>query len=239
MGRFVAVPGANARKGITKREDKMQQALYEKYRPKTWAELIGNEKAKSVIAFRREHGGICNEAFWVKGKSGSGKTCIARLIAAEFGDPMQTVEIPGPDLSADRLREVISSWGYCTWSGKPHVLIVNEAHLLTKLMISRFLDLLEQIGRGDLGRVIVLFTSTLKGDKLFEEQLDSAPFKSRCIELTTIYQNAAEPFAKRCKEIAMAERMDGKPLEAYIQLAKDCENNFRMMLETISAGGMS
>ncbi len=61
----------------------MQQALYEKYRPKSWAELIGNDKAKAVIAFKRDHGGICNEAFWIKGKSGSGKTCIARLIAKE------------------------------------------------------------------------------------------------------------------------------------------------------------
>mgnify|MGYP002685060972 CR=1 FL=1 len=48
---------------------------YEKYRPKTLEEVVGQENAKKQIeiALRSGWGG---KAYWISGASGTGKTCL-------------------------------------------------------------------------------------------------------------------------------------------------------------------
>ena len=61
--------------------------LYEAYRPTTWSDVVGQDKivAKLRALMRRGLGG---RAFWISGQSGTGKTTIGRLIAAEVASPV-------------------------------------------------------------------------------------------------------------------------------------------------------
>ena len=62
--------------------DAFSAQLHEQYRPREWSEIVGQEK---VIARIRQIAkrGLAGRAYWLSGQSGTGKTTIARLIAAE------------------------------------------------------------------------------------------------------------------------------------------------------------
>ena len=56
--------------------------LCEQYRPSTWSDVIGQEKALAKLdALRRR--GLAGRSYWITGPSGTGKTTIARLISQE------------------------------------------------------------------------------------------------------------------------------------------------------------
>jgi len=42
----------------------------------------------------------------------------------------------------------------------------------------------------------------------------------------------------RCRERAIAQGLNGRPLADYLRLAKDGRNNFRAMLSAVEAGDM-
>ncbi|MCP4580569.1 MAG: hypothetical protein GY839_03055 [candidate division Zixibacteria bacterium] len=130
------------------------------------------------------------------------------MIIADFvaGSKFTTIESIGRELTINTIRELVLRWRSLPLYGTGHALIVNEAHGLSKPVIEKFLDVLENLP----DYVVVIFTTTNDGNDLFEEQLDSSPFASRCLSINLTSRGLCNVFANRAKEIAVNEGLDGK-----------------------------
>ena len=213
--------------------------LFEQYRPQSWPELIGQERAvaKINILRRRGLGGRC---YWISGPSGTGKTSLAYLIAGELADRISWAEMSADEVTPawlDSVKQTIRLYGGLWGSGKHgKAYIVNEAHGLSASAVRRLLDMLEH---GLPEHVVWLYTTTLDGMERFEDRnIDAQAFLSRCTEIKLTNQGLAQKIAVKARQVAQKHGLDGKPPSAYLQLARDCGNNFRRVYEEIETGAM-
>ena len=210
------------------------QSLYEQYRPATWAEVAGQDKAIKALDILRARGGFGGKALWITGLSGTGKTTIARLIAGEVADSEYITEIDAESLTPARIQELEYESSYVAFGKGGRVYIVNESHGLRKPSVRQLLVSLERIPR----QVTWIFTTTIDGQETFEGCEDSGPLMSRCMTVNLARRGIAEAMAERLKHGAMAEGLDGQPVEKYVKLLYDCKLNMRAAWQKIEMGYM-
>lgn len=122
-----------------------QIALYRKYRPQTFDEVIGQESIVQVLKKSIADKRIAH-AYLFAGGRGTGKTSIARLLAKEIGTSSKDLyEMDAAsNRNIDDFRELNDSVHTLPFESSYKVYIIDEVHMLTKYAFNAFLKTLEE-----------------------------------------------------------------------------------------------
>jgi len=213
--------------------------LYEKYRPKTFNDVLGQEKAVKRLNIALKCEGFTG-AFWIEGKSGTGKTTLARILADENCEACDIFEFKkiGQDFidTVDKVireRKSIEQWGKDV--ELPNTcFIINEAQGLKLEIMRQLLMHMESSGKG----IVFVFTTT---ERKFETIKDASALLSRCNKITLTNQKLKETFAERLAEIAVLEELTemGNDLKKRTEkLVEKCNNNMRLCWNEVASGAL-
>jgi len=143
-----------------------RQALYRRYRPQTFREVVGQESVTRTLRNAIAHGQVAH-AYLLAGPRGIGKTSIARLVAkalncpkAKDGEPcdacascvsirdgryLDLIEIDAAsNRGIDEMRDLRDKVRFAPSEGQYKVYVIDEAHQLTPEAFNALLKTLEE-----------------------------------------------------------------------------------------------
>src|SRR3989344_9526545 len=139
-------------------------ALYRKYRPREWGEVVGQEHIVEALKGALALGRV-SHAYLFAGARGTGKTSVARILARAL--KTADIDLHEIDAASNRkiedareLREAVLSLPFAS----PYkVYILDEVHMLTKEAFNALLKTLEEPPKH-----VVFILATTEIDKLPE-----------------------------------------------------------------------
>jgi DNA polymerase-3 subunit gamma/tau len=219
-----------------------EQSLYRKHRPRTFADVVGQEAVVRTLKNAVERGGV-HHAYLFVGSRGTGKTSMAKILAAclncERGpttepcgecesclaiaraSSLDVIEMDAAsNNSVDDIRELRDSVAYAPVSGRRKVYILDEAHMLSTAAWNAFLKTLEEPPPNT---VFVLATT--------EAQKVPATVIDRCHRFD-FHRPTVEQIASVVRRTAAAESIEIPPA-ALAALARAATGSFRDALGTL------
>lgn len=144
----------------------MSKALYTKYRPQNFEEVIGQDITVKILK-RSSESESMNHAYLFYGIRGTGKTTLARLFAKTLNCENKTegnacnvcdscksinnsaqIDVIEMDAASnngvDEIRDLTEKANYATTSSKYKIYIIDEVHMLTKSAFNALLKTLEE-----------------------------------------------------------------------------------------------
>jgi DNA polymerase-3 subunit gamma/tau len=228
----------------------MSQALYRKYRPKEWDEVMGQNHVvttlKNAIAADR-----VAHAYLFAGSRGTGKTTLARLLAKAVNclnpDPVQRpdnecenckavnenrfldlIEIDAAsNTSVDDVRDLRDKINFSPSQGKYKIYIIDEVHMLSTAAFNALLKTLEEPPPH---AIFVLATT--------EIHKIPATVLSRC-QRHEFRRVPVDEIVKQLKMIIKAEKIQADD-DALIQIARQSAGGMRdaiSLLDQLSSTG--
>lgn len=120
-------------------------ALYRKYRPENWGEVIGQDHIVKAISGALKSGKVAH-AYLLCGPRGTGKTTIARIIASELGTSVNDIyELDAAsNRGIDDVRDIRENVRTLPFDSKYKIYILDEVHMFTKDAWNALLKTIEE-----------------------------------------------------------------------------------------------
>nr|MCU0841451.1 DNA polymerase III subunit gamma/tau [Thiobacillaceae bacterium] len=232
--------------------------LARKWRPRTFAELVGQEHVVRALSNALAQGRL-HHAYLFTGTRGVGKTTLARILAkclnceggnqaGEGGGPTPTpcgecpacrgieagrfvdlIEIDAASYTGvDNMREVLENAQYAPTAGRYKVYIIDEVHQLSKHAFNAMLKTLEEPP----GHVIFILATT-------DPQKVPVTVLSRCLQFN-LKQMPVVQVTGHLRQVLEAEQVNFEP-GALVLLARAAAGSMRDALsltdQAIAYGG--
>jgi DNA polymerase-3 subunit gamma/tau len=207
------------------------QSLYRKWRPQTFAAMVGQEHVARTLANAVRDERMAH-AYLFTGPRGTGKTSAARLFAKAINCPqrvgaepcdrcdscvairegrsLDVLEIDGAsNRGIDEIRELRERVGMAATTGRFRFYIIDEVHQLTEAAFNALLKTLEEPPAH-----VIFILATTDAHKV------PATISSRCQHFS-FHRHSAAGTRARLKEVAAAEAITLEPaaLEQLVQVA--------------------
>ncbi len=217
-------------------------ALYRKWRPQGFSELVGQEHVSRTLA-QAIVGGRVGHAYLFSGPRGTGKTSTAKILAKALncekgpttepcnecescrrisdGTSMDVMEIDAAsNRGIDEIRELRETVKFAPTVGRYKVYIIDEVHMLTSEAFNALLKTLEEPPP----RVVFILATT-------ELQKVPATIQSRC-QRYDFKRIAAKAIEARLREVVEASGVAADDA-ALALVAREADGGLRDALSTL------